>query len=173
MNTKFPPAYLYSCKQNQTFINCTNTHTFEAHFTHTNADTCPNTLSASMCTHPESPASLPPLVSGSLEKKRDFKNHWSVWTQILHRLSFFFPASTSSIQRSSFRPLPLRHKDFEMEAPLFSCPLLSLLTSLQCSSSQLSVPAVCLSTASPSSSSFLPLLSHFCLPAPLSLVSLR
>lgn len=45
--------------------------------------------------------------------------------------------------------------------------LLGLLTSLHCFSSQLSFPAVCLSTASPtasSSSSFLPPLSHFCLP---------
>lgn len=145
-----------------------------------------HTLYFSLHTHPsESPALLPPLVSVSLEKKKEFKNHSS-----LCRLRF------SPVAPSFSRCLPLLYdtpascrclctepglhiatRGLSNGSPLIflSCPLLllSLLTSLHCSSSQLSFPAVCLSTASPSSSfSFLPPLSHFCLPAPLSLVSL-
>lgn len=93
-------------------------------------------------------------------------------------LSFFFPVvylfsenNPASVLRClcAAAGLHIPTRGLSNGSPLIflSCPLLlSLLTSLQCSSSQLSFPAVCLSTASPSSFSFLPPLSHFCLPAP-------
>lgn len=179
MNTKFLQADLYSCKQSQTGIRSRvkTAWVWRISDTHKCRHMHKHTLSLSLYTHPsESPASLPSLVSVSLGKKKDFKKSLqSVSAQIPPRPSFFFPASTSSVQYSSFQDFISRHED-KCKHPYFpvqSCPLLlSLLTSLQCSSSQLSFPAVCVSTASPSSSSFLPPLFHFCLPAPLPLVSL-
>lgn len=86
-----------------------------------------------------------------------------------HRLRFSSSVSpvflsTSSPAHSSFLLLPLYRsrtsypgtRTFKWKLPpLFFCPALSLsspFTLLNCSSSQLSFPAVCLSTASPSSS---------------------
>lgn len=129
-------------------------------------------------THPgESPASLPPLVSVFLLKKKDYKKSLQPKLALIVVPSRFYLLSialqlsvvaSTSLQEASY-------PTFKCSPPyFFSCPvlLLSLLTSLHCSTSQLSFPAVCLSTASPSSSSFLPALSHFCLPTPLPLVFL-
>lgn len=115
-----------------------------------------------------------------LEIKKIFKKSLqSVSAPILSPVPpSFFPASTSSLLCSSFRPLPLRRsrtsfpdrRTFKWKLqyfPVLSCPLLlSLLTSLQCSSSQLSFPAVSLGTASrpPPSHSSLFSLTFVCLP---------
>lgn len=115
------------------------------------------------------------LGKKNLEKKYPYKS----------QLRFFSSVSpvclsTSPQPHSSFLLLPLYRsrtsypgtRTFKWKLPpLFFCPALSLsspFTLLNCSSSQLSFPAVCLSTASPSSSTS----PTFCLPAPLPLVCL-
>lgn len=95
------------------------------------------TLSLSLHTHPsESPASLPPLVSVSLGKKKqkNCKNHSSLrWLRFCPPVSpsSSSPSSTSSLPHSSFLPLPLQRtrtsypdtRTFKWKPPYF--PVLS------------------------------------------------
>lgn len=84
-------------------------------------------------THPSwSPASLPPLVSVSLGREKKKKKVKITPVSDFPLLSLP-QLSTSSPQHSSFLRLPLlrtrtsypKHEDLQMEAPLFSCPVLS------------------------------------------------
>lgn len=125
-------------------------------------------------THPIlSPALLlPPLVS-SLGKKNCAQISGACVSAVLVFPSF---PSNSSLQHSGAPRLPLccsrtsfpNTRTPKWKPPYFPALLssssLSLLTLLHCSSSQLSFPAVCLSTASPLLLlTLLPPLSHFCL----------
>lgn len=138
-----------------------------------------HTLSPSLHTHSsESPASLPSLVSLGKKSLKKKNQSGALMAQILRvSPSFFCRLSLPYSIPASCRCLcaaPRLHiltQGLSNGSPfIFLSPhhlLLGLLTSLHCFSSQLSFPAVCLSTASPtasSSSSFLPPLSHFCLP---------
>lgn len=145
-------------------------HTLHAD-TNRNTHTLP--LFFSLLTHPNaSPASLPPLVSVSLsQKKRFFLFKDSTFCRL--RFSLFFLCVPLLYKTPAFCRLctawryNIPSRGISNESPVL---LLMLLTSLYCSSSQLSFPAACLSTASPTfSSSLFPPLFYFCLPVPLCL----